>query len=655
MRLFRRGVTCACVLVGFLALAALQAWPLPLHLGTRLTGPPGGDTGVYVWNTWVFRHELVDLGRQPYATDAIFWSGQPANLSLHNYTPFADVLALFLQPFAGVVATFNLVYLINAALAGVAMYLLARRFTPDRAVAWLAGALFMISPFLVARGAGHFSLAAAAPLPLFVWQLMRTYDRPTAARAAMTGLIAAWAGLSDPYYLIYCAMLGGIIAAARIWRLDTAPAAAQRRVSRWDLALAAATAVVGILAVRRVERFAIGPVTVSMTTLYTPVLVLTMLAMARVIVRLRPRLSLRRWPSAAEWRAGAVAAGAALVPLAPWAVALIDRVRVGTMVSAPVLWRSSTQGVDLLGLLVPNPNHPWMPDAVRATIAAWPGGFIEQVASLPLVALLIVWLAWRRGVRAPRLWVAIAAGFALLSLGPFVHVAGVNTYIPTPWTLLRYVPIIGDARAPSRFAVVTTMACAILFAQALGNWRARTPSPRGRRLLLAGAAVLMAVELVPAPRTLYSARIPSIYAIVAADTRPVGLLELPFGLRDGLSSSGNFTAATQFFQTFHHKPVFGGYLSRISEARKLRYRNRDVLGALMALSEGRELTPGQYARARQGAAAFLSTASLGYVVIDQARSSATLRAFALELLGLRKVGESAGRELFVPGQKIRGD
>ena len=40
----------------------------------------------------------------------------------------------------------------------------------------------------------------------------------------------------------------------------------------------------------------------------------------------------------------------------------------------------------------------------------------------------------------------ITIGFGLLALGPFVHVAGVNTYLPTPWTLLRYVPLIGEAR-----------------------------------------------------------------------------------------------------------------------------------------------------------------------------------------------------------------
>jgi hypothetical protein len=41
----------ACALIAFVGLAVVQAWPLPHHFSTHLTGPPTGDTGVYVWNT----------------------------------------------------------------------------------------------------------------------------------------------------------------------------------------------------------------------------------------------------------------------------------------------------------------------------------------------------------------------------------------------------------------------------------------------------------------------------------------------------------------------------------------------------------------------------------------------------------------------------
>ena len=80
--------------LAFVVLAAFLTWPLPLHLGTHLTGPPAGDTGSYVWNLWVFRHEL-ESGRLPFYTSSILTFGNqaPIDLSLHNYTTFANLIA----------------------------------------------------------------------------------------------------------------------------------------------------------------------------------------------------------------------------------------------------------------------------------------------------------------------------------------------------------------------------------------------------------------------------------------------------------------------------------------------------------------------------------------------------------------------------------
>ena len=113
----------------YFVLAALQAWPLPLRLGTHLTGSPTGDTGVYVWNLWIFRHELINLGTTPFQTLEILPLAGPTDLSLHNYTVFADLLALPLLALFDIVSAFNLIYLTNVALAGVGMFLLAKRVT----------------------------------------------------------------------------------------------------------------------------------------------------------------------------------------------------------------------------------------------------------------------------------------------------------------------------------------------------------------------------------------------------------------------------------------------------------------------------------------------------------------------------------------------
>lgn len=646
----------ASIVLSFVGVAALQAWPLPLHLSDRLTGNPGGDTGVYVWNTWVFRHELIDRRTSPFQTDSILPLPGPADLSLHNYTVFADVVALPLQPWLGVVASFNVVYLINVALAGLGMILLARRFRGAVAVgtaeAWLAGLLFACSPFLVARSTAHFSLAAAAPLPFFVLCFDRLWSERRVRDAVLTGASMAWAAFSDPYYAIYCVILGLIVMAGRTLTVvssgrTTSPPPITRAI---DIVMVAVAAIVGGLHLSGYSTVHVGGVSVSVRSLYTPMLLLTTLASIRVWLTLRPRVD---WTVPASpgrlLGMGLLAASIAAVLMGPELYAMAMRVAEGRMVTAPVLWRSSAPGLDLLAFLVPNPNHPLAPSAIVEWISSEPGHFEENVASIPWVALIVIAVAWRRaGSGAFRFWAAVAIGTASLALGPFLRVAGVETYVPTPWAFLRYVPLIGEARMPPRFAVIVVMAVAMLFATALTVLGRRYPTPQRRRLL-AVVGILLAFELLPAPRELYSAEIPSIYDIVARDPRQVRLLELPFGIRDGLSSLGDFSASSQFFQTRHGKALIGGYLSRVSQPRKEFYLQHPYVLALIRKSEGHALSTRERDAAAAAAADFVRSAQLGYVVIDTGRVTPALQQFAVDTLKLRQVGEDGFRRLYVPG------
>src|SRR5262245_41657279 len=153
------------VLLGYALAAIAFTWPLATHLSTHLTGDPGGDTGVYVWNQWVFHQELTE-GHNPLSTAKILSLTDRVDLTQHNYTAFQDLLALPLISSLGVVRTFNVVFLVVCVLNALAMYGLARRATSaTRAEAWLAGLVFAWSPTILARTTGHYSLAAAAPLP----------------------------------------------------------------------------------------------------------------------------------------------------------------------------------------------------------------------------------------------------------------------------------------------------------------------------------------------------------------------------------------------------------------------------------------------------------------------------------------------------------
>jgi hypothetical protein len=648
----------AAIFVGFLLVAIVATWPLARHLDEAFTGPPSGDTGVYVWNVWVFQHELQQ-GRLPFYTSSIFTgtpNAAPANLSLHNYTTIANVLAWPLIPLVGLVAAFNLVFLFNIALSGHAGYLLAREQTAPEPESLIAGAVFALAPVLIARGYGHFSLVAAAPLAIFVLLLRRLGDTGQLRYAFGLGAVVAWATCSDAYYGVFCLLMAGLVLLLQFVSLERAIDVPVARITglrrTLDVLLVAVGSFAFAIALRGGGTVDVLGIQVRAHTLYTPMLVLTVLLLARLALIRPHRLSLRAGYEPAHAARAIVAAGAVMaLLLAPVLYAFGEQVISGNADLSPPLWRSSPRGIDLLALVLPNPNHVLWGEAMRARLIAWTAtdnAFPEAVGSLSLVALAVMAVAaWRFGWRPARQRVCLTVFFVLLSLGPFVYVAGVNTLIPMPWSVLRYVPILGLVRSPGRFAVITSLGVALMLAQALAHIGRQYPTRR--RAILAVVGVLLAIELVPGPRTLYSAGVPTIYDTIARDARPqIRVLELPVGLRDGTSSMGNFSAGTQYFQTAHGKAIVGGYLSRVSPRRRLDARRAPVLNALFTLSEGQNLTPDQDAAARGRADDFLRRSRLGYVVIDETRASRALVEFATDLLGLTLVSREGPMALYVP-------
>jgi hypothetical protein len=304
-------------------------------------------------------------------------------------------------------------------------------------------------------------------------------------------------------------------------------------------------------------------------------------------------------------------------------------------------------GVDLLSFLLPNPNHPLFRDLTHDWLATRPNGLVENVASLPLVMLLVMAIAYARvGFRPRRFWLVLTIASAAMALGPFVVVAGTPTYVPGPWALFRYLPVIDIARAPTRFTVLAMLGCSILFAQALGSLIA--PGGWRRHLKLTAVGLVLAAELCASPRVLHSAQPSPLFLRVARDPARVLVLTVPTGFRDGLSETGGFNTETQFLQTVHEKPLVGGYLSRISSRRKNFYRGHPVLHALYVLSEGRSLTSDEETAARAKGRGFLRRARVGYVIVDRARATRDLTAFVESALRLQKIDEDDRYTLYLP-------
>jgi hypothetical protein len=294
--------------------------------------------------------------------------------------------------------------------------------------------------------------------------------------------------------------------------------------------------------------------------------------------------------------------------------------------------------------VAPNPLNPLIGGLSREWLQTLPNGVVENTASLPLVAIATVGIAaWRSGFVLPRLWTWLLVSSAALALGPFLHVGGINTHVPGPWMLMRYVPLIGSARMPGRLAVVVALAVAMLFALATVHVLARQKR-RGTFLAVLGALLLF--ELSPLPRRLYGTDVPAVYGTIKDDGHEVRVLELPFGIRDGVLAIGGFDPAVQFYQTFHEKPIFGGYISRLPAAVIEEHRRHPVLRTLLALSGDSAAESDR--PSGQDARAAARDLRVGYVVMETGRVSPQLRAFAVETFGLVKVAEAGGRELYQP-------
>ena len=637
----------------FSALALALSWPLPLHLSTHLTGAPSGDTGVYVWNLWVFRHEVL-LHHVPLQTGTVLSLAPRVDLTLHNYTLFMDALALPLIGPLGLIRTFNVVYLAMMALTAWCTARLAYRLCGRNWEAWLAGVAFAFSPVLMARSTAHFSLVAAAPLPVMLLIMVNGEGKGRARDAVALGATLAWAAFCDIYYAVYGALLIGawVLASAIAVSRRDAPArsAFTRRLTRGLVIIAATFVAVVALQGGLIQ---VAGLRISMRSLYTPMLVLTVLVIVHALVVWPPSVQWRYRFTPSHPRLALVMAITAAVLLSPVLVAYGGRLATGQMASPDIYWRSSPPGVDLLAFVMPNPNSPWFGSEGKAWIEAQRvDGFAELTAAMPLVALGVIAVAWFGIGWRPnrRRWLWMPATFAALALGPFVHVAGLNTYIPGPWAILRYVPIIGLARSPSRFVVLVSLGVALLFAMALVAIGERWP--QRRRVVLGVLTALLIVELSPVPRQLHAAMVPAPFHRIAEDPRTdIRVLALPLGVRDGTSSLGNFNPLTQYQQTVHGKRLVGGYLSRVTRAQKrsvLRYPVLDALVTLSAQSNPVPLSEAQRRRAYAGRDRFLINSHVAYIVTDDSETSPELRAFAEDLLRLEKVISADGYTLYVP-------
>ena len=217
-----------------------------------------------------------------------------------------------------------------------------------------------------------------------------------------------------------------------------------------------------------------------------------------------------------------------------------------------------------------------------------------------------------------RIWRTVAAAFAIWALGPFLTVAGFDTGLKLPVILLRYVPLVANARMPGRAMLGVFMALAVIGGVAFSAAQGWLRRPSSQWLLIA----LLAFEFWDAPILLTLLDRPAAYQELLAEP-PGGVCEVPFGIGDGLSGGvGSQERRVLYYATVHEHPLVGGYIGRMPADAAQRYEDMPVVGALLRLSDGRPDSSGP-ADARGS--------SCRYIVANRPRMSAGLRAYVQQL------------------------
>jgi hypothetical protein len=626
----------------FAALAVGWTWPLVLHLGDAVPGGPG-DNYSFLWNLWWMRHVLATPQLPYFHTTYLFYPfGTP--IANHPHTALPALVAATLLAPVSIVTAQNLLLLAYLVGNMAIMYALVWDLTHHRRAAVLAGVMFGISPYLASHLLGHFDLIAAWPLPAFALLVRRAVHGGSKWSAIGAGAVLTATAYIAYYYVVYSCfflavyLLASLDAVGVRWasRRDTP---LTRRLRRALIAGAVLFATVALwIVITGGTAVGLGSLVVSA---YTPQNVLTAMwicLLGSILCTWRPavvrhaisRQQVRRAAGVAAWVAAIFVVGAA--PLLWQAAWLVAR---GEYVTPAYQWRSAPRGVDLVAPLLGPPLHPLLLAAGFDAYVFLHLDRIEGVGWIGIVPALLLVSArvWNAHVGPDlRIWRTVAAAFAIWALGPFLTVAGFDTGLKLPVILLRYVPLVANARMPGRAMVGVFMALAVIVGIAFSAAKGWLRRPASQWLLIA----LLVFEFWDAPIPLTLLDRPAAYQALAAEPAG-GVCEVPFGIGDGLNGGvGSQERRVLYYATVHEHPLVGGYIGRMPADAARRYEEMPVVGALLRLSDGQPDSSGPTDAGRSGCR---------YIVVNRRRMSAGSRAY-VQHLPLELVAADEEREIY---------
>ena len=535
----------------------LMTLPTSIHPGRALMGNTV-DTWIFYWNNW-WIGQAIREGHDWFSTPYLFYAPGKGETSLltHSHSFLNSLFALTLTPYAGPVAAYNLVILLNLWIGAMGMYLFLKEMTRHPLAAGLGGFIYTFAPYHLSQLLAHANLGAIHWWPFYALYLRRALTSPTqGGRAFRPALLAGAMAALTAWSGIQLALLLAIWTLAyTIWctwrRLTTIRPASAHQPTALGAHLGRTLGVLSVVAC-------------TATILTAPIII----------------------PLAKGWR---------------------------RTTDQTLLFNEGIRNqTDLLAYLIPPAYHPlvgdWLP-SVREHLGQ--NAEYSPYLGYAVIGLALVSLLPGRGRKREETpgaqsgdppatgetrktrerreapfwsasavaWIVLAAGGALKSNGT------VYTNVPLPYALIGHLFPLSVLRVPDRFNLLTTFSLAVLAGLGADRLlRCRSTGGRGKwgkwkpALIFTAITAMVMLEFMSVPIPTFALPHVSPFLHRLAREEPTyAIVDYPMG----------YTAGKQwlYYQTIHGKPTVEGHVSRYTFENYAFIASQPVLQAFYQIAE----------------------------------------------------------------------
>lgn len=299
---------------------------------------------------------------------------------------------------------------------------------------------------------------------------------------------------------------------------------------------------------------------------------------------------------------------------------------------------------DLMGFITPSVLHPLFGKLSWIISKNFTGNTAEWTVFPGYTVIFFAFLAIIkfRKINEVKFWILSLLVFLILSLGPNLHIFGVEIRVPLPFYILKYIPILNNLRCPSRFNIMVMLSFAVLSAFLLGYIFCRLQKVWKISSIAIIVTTLISFEFLAIPYPMYDTNIPTpIYEKIRIDECAGAVLEIPLGWGDGFKVLGIVNSNLMYYQTIHQKQMFGGVVARYPDSRTEYYRTLPIIRTIIMLEEG-ELKPLIDIREEKKLArTFIKHFTVKYVIIHQPYFNTPIHKYILEVLPIEKIYEDS--------------